>query len=54
MYNRVKSKEFLDMQNRDKSGSKNPFYGRIKTESTIAKITTLVYVYNSLDMSYIG
>lgn len=54
MYNRVKSKEFLEMQNRDKSGSNNSFYGRIKTQSTIAKITKLVYVYNSLDMSYIG
>jgi hypothetical protein len=54
MYNRVKSKEFLKMQNRNKSGSNNPNFGRIKTQSTIVKITKLVYVYNSLDMSYIG
>jgi hypothetical protein len=57
MYNRVKSKEFfffLQMQNRNKSGSNNPNFGRIKTQSTIVKITKLVYVYNSLDMSYIG
>jgi hypothetical protein len=54
MFGRVKSKEFLKMQNRDKSGSNNLLYGKIKTSSTIAKITKLVYVYNSSDMSFIG
>jgi len=54
MYGRVKSKEFIEMQNRDKSGSNNPLYGKIKTPCTIVKITKLVYVYNSSDMSYIG
>lgn len=54
MYGRAKSKEFLEMQNRDKSGSNNPLFGKIKSPSTIAKITKLVYIYNSSDMSYIG
>jgi hypothetical protein len=54
MYGRVKSKEFLDMQNRNKSGDNNPLYGIKKTPSTLAKITKLVYVYNFSDMSFIG
>lgn len=54
MYSRVKSKEFIEMQNRDKSGRNNPNYGKIKTPSTIAKLTKLVYVYNSSDMTLIG
>jgi len=54
MYGRIKSKEFMEMQSRDKSGINNPNYGNIKTPFTIAKITKLVYVYNSSDMSFIG
>lgn len=54
MYARKKSKAFLEMQSRDKKGMNNPNYGNIKTSSTIAKITKLVYVYNSSDMSFIG
>lgn len=54
MFGRVKSKEFLEMQNRDRSGSNNFAYGKVKTSSTIAKLTKLVYVYNSSDMSFIG
>jgi group I intron endonuclease len=54
MYGRVKSKEFLEMQKIDKSGNKNPFFGKIKSSTTIAKITKLVYVYNSQDLSFIG
>jgi hypothetical protein len=42
------------MQTRDRSGSKNPLYGKIKSALTIAKITKLVYVYNNEDMSFIG
>jgi hypothetical protein len=42
------------MQSQDKSGINNPNYGNIKTSSTIAKFTKLVYVYNSSDMSFIG
>jgi hypothetical protein len=29
-------------------------YGKIKSSTTIAKLTKLVYVYNSIDLSYIG
>lgn len=54
MFGRVKSKEFIEMQNRDKSGSNNPLFGKIKASSTIAKITKLVYVYSSSGLSFIG
>ena len=54
MYGRVKSKEFIEMQNKDKSGKNNPLFGIKKSPSTIAKLVKLVYVYNSLNMSFIG
>lgn len=54
MYGREKSKEFLEMQTRDKSGSNNPLYGKVKSAATIAKLTKLVYVYNSEDKTFIG
>ena len=42
------------MQNKDRSGSNNPLFGKNKSISTIAKLTKLVYVYNALDLSLIG
>ena len=42
------------MQYRYKSGSNNPLFGKSKSPSTIVKITKVVYVYKSLDMSLIG
>jgi hypothetical protein len=54
MFQRTKSQEFINMQIRDKFGVNNPQYRVIKTPETIAKLTKLVYVYNSLDMSFIG
>jgi group I intron endonuclease len=54
MFGRDKSKEFLEMQIRDKFGSNNPQYGLIKSQETIAKLTKWVYVYDHSDMSYIG
>jgi hypothetical protein len=42
------------MQKRNKIGVNNPQFGVIKSSDTIAKLTKLVYVYNSVDMSYIG
>ena len=54
MYGRIKSKIFIEMQNKDKSGSNNPLFGKTKSAATLAKITKLVYVYNCVDMSYIG
>jgi group I intron endonuclease len=54
MFGKDKSPEFIKMQLRDKSGVNNPQYGVIKTPETVAKLTKLVYVYNYLDMSFIG
>jgi len=42
------------MQKRNKIGVKNPQFGVIKSSDTIEKLTKLVYVYNYVDMSYIG
>jgi hypothetical protein len=42
------------MQNRDKIGSNNLLFGKVKSPSTIVKLTKLVYVYNNLNMSLIG
>jgi len=38
----------------NKIGVNNPQFGVIKSSDTIAKLTKLVYVYNSVDVSYIG
>jgi len=54
MYNLSKSKEFLEMQFKDRRGPNNPLFGKTKSPSTLAKITKVVYVYNYLDMSLIG
>ena len=54
MYGRNKSIEFLEMQNRNKFGKNNPLHGKTKSFSTIVKLVKLVYVYNALDMSFIG
>ena len=54
MFGKIKSKEFLEMQNRDRKGINNPLFGKFKSPSTISKITKLVYVYNVIDMSLIG
>jgi hypothetical protein len=54
MFGKIKSKEFIEMQNKDKSGINNPMFGKLKSSSTLIKITKLVYVYNCLDMSLIG
>jgi hypothetical protein len=54
MFGRVKSKEFIEMQNKDKSGSNNPLFGKSKSILTKSKIIKLVYVYNCLDLSLIG
>jgi group I intron endonuclease len=54
MFNLRKSKEFLEMQFKDRRGPKNPLFGKIKSPSTLAKITKIVYVYDCLNMSLIG
>jgi len=45
MYNKEKSKEFIYMQTKDKSGANNPQFGVIKSQETINKISKFVYVY---------
>jgi hypothetical protein len=54
MSNRQFSPEFIERQKGSKVGSKNPQFGVIKSAITISKLTKLVYVYNSVNMSYIG
>lgn len=54
MHGRIYSPEFINMQTRDKTGVNNPQFGVNKTTQTLAKITKLVYVYNFIDMSFIG
>lgn len=54
MFGQIKSKEFIEMQNKDKSGINNSMFGKLKSSSTLIKITKLVYVYNCSDMSLIG
>jgi hypothetical protein len=54
MTGRKFSPKFIEMQKRNKIGVNNPQFGVIKSSETIAKLTKLVYVYNSVDMFYIG
>ena len=54
MFGLKKSKEFIEMQLRDKKGPNNPLFGKIKSSSTLAKITKKIYVFNAEDMSLIG
>jgi len=54
MLGRKFSPAFIEMQKRNKIGVLNPQFGVIKSPETIAKLTKLVYVYKSIDMSYIG
>jgi len=51
---RTFSPAFVAMQSRSKVGRKNPQFGVIKSPRTIARLTKLVYVYNSVNMSNIG
>jgi hypothetical protein len=51
---RVTGTEFIEMQKRNKFGVNNPQFGNVKSPATIAKLTKLVYVYNFVDLSYIG
>ena len=54
MYGCTLSPEFIAMQQRDITGRNNPQYGLIKTPETIAKLTKLVYVYDSETKNLIG
>src|SRR6202789_1668891 len=48
------SHEFIAMHNKNKIGINNPNYGKKKSAITLSKITKLVYVYNSKDLSHLG
>lgn len=54
MFGKEKSKEFYNMQTRNKEGINNPNFGKIKSSKTLAKLIKMVYVYNSSDMKLIG
>lgn len=54
MFGKLKSKEFLNMQKRNKFGFNNPQFGKTKSLETIIKLTKFVFVYNYKDMSFIG
>jgi len=54
MYGKIFSTKFLEMQIRDKSGINNPQFGVKKSTQTLAKLTKLVYVYDSLTKNFIG
>ena len=54
MFGLSKSKEFIEMQLKNRKGNNNLLFDKIKSPSTLAKITKMVYVYNCLDMSLIG
>jgi len=48
------SPEFIAMQKQNKIGINNPNYGKKKSAITLSKITKLVYVYNTKDLSHLG
>ena len=52
MYNKEKSKEFIYMQKKDKSGPNNPQFGVIKSQETVEKLSKFIYVYK--DDEYLG
>lgn len=47
MFNKEKSKEFIEHMYKDKRGSNNPMFGKSKSEETLAKMRKKVYVYDS-------
>ena len=54
MYGKIFSSEFINMQVRSKFGVNNPQFGVVKSSETIAKLTKLIYVYNSETKEFIG
>jgi hypothetical protein len=49
MYGKTKSSEFLAHQGRKLFGAENPMYGKKKSESTLAKLSRFIYVYDLND-----
>ena len=54
MYGRSFSKEFINMQKRDKKGVNNPMFGIKKSAKTISKLVKLIYVYEYDSKNFIG
>lgn len=47
MFNKPKSKEFLEQMFRDKTGANNLMFGKPKSPEILAKLSKMVYVYDS-------
>lgn len=47
MFNKEKSKEFIEQMYKDKRGSNNPMFGKPKSEETLSKMRKKVYLYDS-------
>ena len=54
MYGKTFSTDYLKMQSCNKAGINNPQYGVQKSANTLAKLTKLIYVYDSLTKILIG
>jgi group I intron endonuclease len=46
MFNKPKSKAFIEQMFRDKTGANNPMFGKPKSSETLAKLSKKVYVYD--------
>jgi len=47
MFGKTFSPEFIAMQTKNRKGINNPMFGIVKSPSTIAKLQTLIYVYEA-------
>jgi group I intron endonuclease len=47
MFNKEKSKEFIEHMNKDRKGINNPMFGKSKSEDTLAKLRKKVYIYDN-------
>lgn len=47
MFNKPKSKVFIEQMFRDKTGANNPMFGKPKSPERLAKLSKKVYVYDS-------
>lgn len=47
MYNKEKSKKFIEHMYKDRTGPNNPMFGKPKSKETLDKMSIKVYVYDS-------
>jgi group I intron endonuclease len=47
MFNKEKSKEFIEHMYKDRTGPNNPMFGKPKSKETLDKMSKKVYVYDS-------